>query len=127
LLGTGTGSFATATSFAAGSGPNSVAVGDFNGDGKQDLVVANYFGNNVSILLGTGTGGFGTGKNFVGGADAKSVAARGVEGGWGILTGMVSRMWRWRIKAVTMLRSFWVQGRGVLERPRTMLWGVPRS
>jgi len=28
-----------------------VAVGDFNGDGKQDLVTANWDSNNVSILL----------------------------------------------------------------------------
>ena len=32
LLGNGTGSFGTATNFAVGSGPFSVAVGDFNGD-----------------------------------------------------------------------------------------------
>ena len=35
----------------AGIDPHSVAVGDFNGDGKQDLAVANEDLNNVSILL----------------------------------------------------------------------------
>ena len=35
-------SFAAATNFGAGTAPDSVAVGDFNGDGKQDLAVANY-------------------------------------------------------------------------------------
>ena len=34
-------SFRAAPSYAAGSGPVSVAVGDFNGDGKPDLAVAN--------------------------------------------------------------------------------------
>jgi hypothetical protein len=43
--------------FAAGDGPNSVAVGDFNGDGKQDLAVANS-SDNVNVLLGDGLGGF---------------------------------------------------------------------
>ena len=37
--------------------PISVAVGDFNGDGKQDLVAANYGApGTVSVLLGDGAG-----------------------------------------------------------------------
>src|SRR5207302_4496651 len=51
LLGDGTGSFSAATNFAVGSSPNSVAVGDFNGDGKQDLATANSGLANVSVLL----------------------------------------------------------------------------
>jgi hypothetical protein len=35
-----------------------VAVGDFNGDGKPDLAVANFNSANVTILLGDGSGGF---------------------------------------------------------------------
>ncbi|MBI3766863.1 MAG: VCBS repeat-containing protein [Deltaproteobacteria bacterium] len=52
------------TSFVAGNKPISVAIGDFNGDGKSDLAVANLGSNNVSILLGTGTGSFGAATNF---------------------------------------------------------------
>ena len=37
---------------SVGSDPVSVAIGDFNGDGKQDLAVANYGSNTVSIRLG---------------------------------------------------------------------------
>ena len=44
--------------------PWSVAVGDFNGDGKQDLAVANFNSGNVSILLGDGTGNFSAPTNF---------------------------------------------------------------
>src|SRR5207244_2770681 len=51
LLGDATGNFSAPTNFTAGTSPRSVAVGDFNGDGKQDLAVANNGSNNVSILL----------------------------------------------------------------------------
>ena len=47
-----------ASSPRTGRQPNSVAVGDFNGDGKLDLAVANGDSNTVSILLGDGTGHF---------------------------------------------------------------------
>jgi FG-GAP-like repeat len=50
-LGNGNGTFVAATNFAAGISPVSVAIGDFNGDGRQDLAVANSNSDNVSILL----------------------------------------------------------------------------
>ena len=58
LLGNGDGTFQPAVSYTAGFEPFSVAVGDFNGDGKLDLVVANFDGNTVSVLLGNGDGTF---------------------------------------------------------------------
>jgi hypothetical protein len=60
LLGNISGGFTAASGspFAAGSGPLGLAVGDFNGDGIQDLATANYLGSNVTILLGNGAGGF---------------------------------------------------------------------
>jgi hypothetical protein len=42
-----------------GTRPYSVAVADVNGDGKPDLVVANYANNTLSMLLGNGDGTFG--------------------------------------------------------------------
>ena len=44
-------SFTSTTNFGAGARPRSVAVGDFNKDGRRDLAVANQFSDNVSILL----------------------------------------------------------------------------
>src|SRR5262250_2101754 len=66
LLGNGDGTFQTARSLGAGSNPSSIAVGDFNRDGIQDLAVANNgFGfNNVSVLLGNGDGTFQAAVNF---------------------------------------------------------------
>jgi hypothetical protein len=54
LLGNGDGTFQSGGELRRGlSTPASVAVGDFNGDGKLDLAVANTGSNNVSILLNT--------------------------------------------------------------------------
>jgi hypothetical protein len=44
--------------FAVGAGPGSVAIADFNGDGKLDIVTANEQSGDASVLLGDGKGGF---------------------------------------------------------------------
>jgi hypothetical protein len=74
LLGDGAGNFSAPTTFGAGNDSLSVAVGDFNGDGKQDLAVANNLSNNVSILLGNGAGHFSAPTNFTVGDRPGSVA-----------------------------------------------------
>jgi hypothetical protein len=59
LLGDGTGNFTASTAMAAtGLRPYGIVVGDFNGDGKPDLAIANNDSNTVSVLLGDGTGIF---------------------------------------------------------------------
>jgi hypothetical protein len=52
--------FGGITSFSTGleSEPSSVAVSDFNNDGRSDVVVANYGTNNIGIFLGHGDGTF---------------------------------------------------------------------
>jgi len=80
LLGTGTGTFGTASNFAVGASPYSVASSDFNGDGKLDLVVANSGSNNVSIIVGSGTGSFGVATNFAVGSIPYSVSVADFNG-----------------------------------------------
>jgi hypothetical protein len=60
LLGNGDGTFTPATNSpaAVGNDPWSVVAGDFNGDGKADLAVANNSDDTVTILLGSGNGHF---------------------------------------------------------------------
>ena len=51
-------SFADKVDFGVGSLPNSVAIGDLDGDGKPDLVVTNYNSNSISVLRNTANSGF---------------------------------------------------------------------
>ena len=44
--------------FGTGNHPVMIALGDFNGDGRQDLAVANLGDGTVTVLLGNGSGGF---------------------------------------------------------------------
>ncbi len=60
LLGDGKGHFtrAAGSPIACGKNPNDIAVGDLNGDGNLDLVIANTETPYLTILLGDGEGGF---------------------------------------------------------------------
>src|SRR5947199_329415 len=64
VLGTSTPVRAAAATFAVANGRRSVAVADFNGDGKQGLAIANYDSSTVCILLGDGAGGFNVTANL---------------------------------------------------------------
>ncbi len=57
LLGNGDGTFRTPVSYALNTNGASVAVADFNGDGRLDLAVVDNIGL-VSILMGNGDGTF---------------------------------------------------------------------
>ncbi|MBC8151815.1 MAG: T9SS type A sorting domain-containing protein [Bacteroidetes bacterium] len=83
LLATGNGSFSPATSFSVTgvpSNPISIVKGDFNGDGKLDLITANFgrdpnvfFVGSFSLLPGDGAGGFGSATRFNGGTNPSFV------------------------------------------------------
>src|SRR3954453_11614473 len=72
--------FAAANNLPAGNGPYSFAVGDFNGDGKQDFAVTNVTTSSVSILLGNGNGGFAVTSNFPAGNNPSSIAVSDFNG-----------------------------------------------
>ena len=67
-------SFSPAVNYPVGASPAAVVTGDFNGDGRPDLAVANASSNTVSILLGNGNGTFQAAQNFATGAGPQSMA-----------------------------------------------------
>jgi hypothetical protein len=57
-----------------GTDPRAVVVGDFNGDGKPDLAVADSGDGKVSVLLSAGRGTYGTAHEYlIGGAPSALV------------------------------------------------------
>jgi len=84
LLGNGDGTFtqATGSPITVGNTPIALAVGDFLGNGKLDLAVANFGDNNVTLLLGNGNGTFtqATGSPFAVGNGPISIAVADFNG-----------------------------------------------
>ena len=66
--------FTIETTYSTGKGPAAAAVGDLNGDGKQDIAVVNSASDNVSILLGSGDGKFTSATNPAVGHSPGSIA-----------------------------------------------------
>lgn len=84
LLGDGTGYFTLrgATSTGLYSEVSAVAVADVNGDGKPDVLAANYGSSTLGVLLGNGTGDFTLSATWKTGANSKpgSLAVADVNG-----------------------------------------------
>jgi len=83
LLGAGSGTFFAPTYYNVGRKPYSLAVGDVSGDGKPDVVTANYDDNNVAVLAnkGDGSGTFQPAIYYTTGANPYSVAIGELTGG----------------------------------------------
>ena len=83
--GAATPSFAAQNTFATGSGPHSVTTADVNGDGKPDLIVANFDGNTISVLLnttvpGAATPSFAAQRTFAAGSGPIAITAADING-----------------------------------------------
>ena len=58
LLGNGDGTFQAARNFSAGKQPESIAIADFNSDGRLDIIAVSETENVLNVLLGNGDGTF---------------------------------------------------------------------
>lgn len=56
LLGNGDGTFQAKTDYVIGEESFYLATGDFNGDGRLDVAITNYFTQGMAVLLGNGDG-----------------------------------------------------------------------
>ena len=79
LLGNGFGGFRAAVDYAAGVVPLAVVTADVNGDGRLDLIVADY-DRQIDVLLGDGAGGFGPATHYTVGGQIVAVSAVDVNG-----------------------------------------------
>jgi acetyl esterase/lipase len=80
FLGNGDGTFQSGQTLTVGVLPNSVAIGDFRGNGIKDLAVANISPDNVSILLGKGDGTFAPATSYQVGGQPTSIAVADING-----------------------------------------------
>jgi hypothetical protein len=81
-LGNGAGGFTAAPPMPVGAvtGPFWLTAGDFNGDGKADLAVANNGASTITVLLGDGTGQFAVGGKFAAGGNPYPIAVADFNG-----------------------------------------------
>jgi hypothetical protein len=68
------GQFLEAPQYPTGSNPQAAAIGDFNGDGKLDLAIANATSNTISVLLGKGDGTFAPKVDYATGNTPQGIA-----------------------------------------------------
>jgi hypothetical protein len=82
LLGDGNGGLAVApgSPFKAGHAPIGLALGDIDGDGRDDLAVANFGGGDVMVFRGDGKGGFTPAGTFAVGGAPTGIAIADLDG-----------------------------------------------
>jgi len=76
-------SYAAKVDFTTGTQPQSVSIGDLDGDGKADLAVANFSSNTVSVFRNTGSAGtisYAAKQDFTTGTNPYSVSIGDLDG-----------------------------------------------
>jgi hypothetical protein len=73
LISNGDGTFQSAVAYTTGLEPESLAIGDFNGDAKPDVATSNSRSSTISILLNNGNGTFQTNVDYATGLSPSNI------------------------------------------------------
>lgn len=123
LLGNGDGTFQPAVSYNAGYVPVAVAMGDVNGDGHLDLIVANQYqcsncnNGGVSVLLGNGDGTFQSPVMYSSGGVAATGLAVADLNGDGHLDVIVTNQYQCHNCGTGQVSALLGKGDGTLKNP----------
>jgi hypothetical protein len=74
------GTFAAKTDYTTASSPQSVVIGDVNGDDRPDLISVNSTGANVSVFINNGNGTFAAKTDYTTGSGPTGLAIGDVNG-----------------------------------------------
>jgi FG-GAP-like repeat len=78
--GTASPSFQAPVPYTMNTGPYYLTIGDFNRDGRPDIISANGGSTSVGVLLNTGAGAFGAAAYYPVGADSSFATAGDING-----------------------------------------------
>ena len=73
LISNGDGTFQSAVEYTTGLEPESLTIGDFNGDAKPDVATSNSRSNTISVLLNNGNGTFQTHVDYATGLSPSNI------------------------------------------------------
>jgi uncharacterized repeat protein (TIGR01451 family) len=116
--------FAPAKSYPVGTSPAAIAVGDFNGDGKIDIAVANTGSGDVSILLGNGDGTFQPAVNYSAGNSPSTIAVGDFNGDGKLDLAVFQPAAKSVSGSVSILLG---NGDGTFQAPKTLALSVSAS
>jgi hypothetical protein len=126
LLNLGNGTFQTSSSYMTGMDPISIVAGDFNGDGKLDLAVANAITighpspGTVSIFLNNGDGTFRRSGDYAAGPGVGNLAAVELGRAGKLSLAIINYVSLSGINAVSVLQN---RGDGTFQSPVSYLTG----
>jgi len=123
LLNYGNGSFLPAIVYPSGGAAISVALGDLQGNGNLDIVVANFSENDIAVLLGNGTGTFQPAVSYSSGGSDPYVVILSDLSRNGVLDALVTN---WGSGSVGILSG---NGDGTFQTPALLplIGSIPQS